>query len=861
LEKDLKGLMDEAVTISEFERSLYTSDFVPIPSIVKGLFKTVPDAVVKPKEVAHVARLLGYCSEKSIPVVARGGGSSGLFGAVPKRSGIVVDLTGLSRVLHIDRESKTVTVQTGITWWELDRALRGEGFTVKSYPSSARSATVGGWVAGTGLGIGSLKYGAVSEHVVRAEVSLSDGTVQEYERAEELETFFESEGLLGIITTVTLSVRDLPHRRAHRLTAFDHMEDLFAFLSSLLAGSSVPYAVEIYDGRYLDLLAAAGYETAECGKSGGTVLVTFEGSQEETEEGEQRVSELAALHKGDERMGAEREWQHRFNMLRVRRAVPTIIPSSVHIPVAGLHRFYGDLSTLQKRPMGLVGHIVSKDNAILMPMLVTDEEKSIEFIFALHTPWEIAELAFSCGGKPGGGLGVWNAPYKNRIWSKSRIDQFLERKQDLDPKGILNPGMWPDPPPLFGPALFRAAMIAAGIVDKILPSRRLPKDGTMPARSGFATCVQCGYCVNYCPTKGEWLSATPRGRILKTKEIFKKGGPGDTAGVTPEYVKSIFDCTLCGRCRVDCCVAVNSPEMWVELRNRIAGTSREPEGLKALAGVLSETHNMAGKGNDQRANWAKRLKLRTDLNSKEGAETVYFVGCVTSFYPMVQDVARSFAQVLQLGDVDFTLLGGEEWCCGYPLLSAGHMDEAMASMRHNVETVRNIGAKRLVVTCPGCYRMWKEEYPRFTGVRPGLEVMHSTELILRMLEEGRLHLNELAERVTYHDPCDLGRVSGIFEQPRSIIRSIPAIDFRELTDSKEYCNCCGSGGDLLASNQELSLSIAGRKVAEVLGTGAETLVTACPSCIRAVTMAKMAQKAQLEVLDIAQLVWRAVAKQ
>jgi heterodisulfide reductase subunit D len=115
-------------------------------------------------------------------------------------------------------------------------------------------------------------------------------------------------------------------------------------------------------------------------------------------------------------------------------------------------------------------------------------------------------------------------------------------------------------------------------------------------------------------------------------------------------------------------------------------------------------------------------------------------------------------------------------------------------------------------------------------------------------------------RVTYHDPCDLGRNAGMYDEPRSIISRIPGVEFVELESNREYCNCCGSGGDLLASNQALSLEIAGRKVKEVLDTGAESVVTACPSCIRAITMARLAQKAPFTVQDISQLVWKAMRK-
>jgi len=156
--------------------------------------------------------------------------------------------------------------------------------------------------------------------------------------------------------------------------------------------------------------------------------------------------------------------------------------------------------------------------------------------------------------------------------------------------------------------------------------------------------------------------------------------------------------------------------------------------------------------------------------------------------------------------------------------------------------------------------MWRDEYYNTTGQKPPFDVTHSTEFIVRLIEQGRIKLGELNERITYHDPCDLGRNSGIYEEPRYIINKIPGLKLTELDDNGEYCSCCGSGGDLLASNEDLSLDIARGKVNEVLDTGVQTLVTACPACVRAITMAKTAEKAPFNILDITQLVWKAMQK-
>jgi heterodisulfide reductase subunit D len=375
----------------------------------------------------------------------------------------------------------------------------------------------------------------------------------------------------------------------------------------------------------------------------------------------------------------------------------------------------------------------------------------------------------------------------------------------------------------------------------------------------LAACVECGYCENHCPTRGPWVSSTPRGRVRVAREACRASN--ETPPFSKEQTEAIFSCTLCGRCRVDCSVAIDSPTMWVEARSRLVQKGREVDNLKALAHVVEEHGNIAGKPRQQRHRWAERLPFFGDIAGKKSADLVYFVGCVTSFYPMVQDVARSFVQCLASTGVDFMLLGGEETCCGYPLISAGRLDKAVAHMKANIEAVRETGAPSLAVTCPGCYRMWKHEYERLTGEGTGIEVSHSSEFLWRLIGERRIQLGEAKGRFTYHDPCDLGRVGGIYDAPRSVIKAAPDVDFVELEENREYAVCCGSGGDFLTSNQEASLAVARRRLDHARSVGAETVVTACPSCIRGMTMARMAAKMPISVQDITQFVWKAIKKQ
>ncbi len=383
-------------------------------------------------------------------------------------------------------------------------------------------------------------------------------------------------------------------------------------------------------------------------------------------------------------------------------------------------------------------------------------------------------------------------------------------------------------------------------------------------------CTECGRCQDNCPASACDGPLSPRSVIHDIKVNLLKNGPllmKNEEAVLPLIGESdegtismdaIWACTTCSSCMEVCPVFIEHIPKLISMRRYLVKNGLAPENLARVITTIDETHNLAGKPNEQRANWVNRLKLPYDIREKKTAEVVYFVGCVASFFPMVQPSARAFSQILETAGVDFGIVGGEEWCCGFPLMVAGDTEVTATCMRYNIERIKEMGAKTVVMTCSGCYRVWKEDYEKITGEQHPFEVLHAVEMLARLTKEGRLAAQGFEGKVTYHDPCDLGRKSGIYDEPRFVINQIPGIDFVELVDNREYCSCCGSGGDLLASNQELAQDIARKKIDEVLLTGADTVVTACPSCIRALNMAKTSAKVKLNVMDISELLWKAM---
>jgi Fe-S oxidoreductase/FAD/FMN-containing dehydrogenase len=861
LERDLKEIVGDRVTTSEFERWFYRSDMAPIASELKILFKTMPAAVVRPLTDEEISKVVTYCNERVIPIVPRAGGSSGLLGSVPKKGGIVIDLLGLSEMIEINENRKTVLTEAGITWWNLDQELRKRGLTIKSYPSSAKSATVGGWVMTSGDGIGSLKYHKVHDQIPQAEFVLPDGSIQNFSRGRGLEDFFQSEGIFGIVTKAEIEVRDIPEAVSRHLIYFDKMESLLGAVEILAHIEPEPYSIEIFDDHYLSLVKASGYHTPNFEPGSGFALLAFEGEGKEIDEGRRKLGKLLEEVGGVEREGADEEWEQRLFLFRVRRAAPTIMLSDAVIPIGKLKEFYLGLKRLNKRTMGLVGYVTSAEEVTLLPMYVTDERKLVEFAFSLHTPRDIADLSLEVGGYPGGGLGVWNAPYKEKVLSSEELARRKERKRTLDPKDIMNPGMWVDSPMILSAPLYRLATSTLALLDRVVPKRGeiigevAGEDFIEEARA----CVQCGYCVSVCPTNQGWLSSTPRGKLLALKNFFLDRSYNQRE-VTQDFVRRVYECTMCGRCEEDCTVKIRSPELWESLRSDLQQKGLSLDAIDNLVSVLLESRNTAGKPIERQVDWLRRARLSFNPVEKEKAKVVYFVGCNTAYFAMTYPIAQSFAHILDLVGIDFVTVGGGEWCCGFPFLMAGKHEQSKDFILHNIEMVKELGADTVLVNCPGCYRVWSEEYRKIIHDEHGLNVMHSSQFFAEAIQEGRIVLNEMRERVTYHDPCDLGRNAGVYDEPRHIINSIPGARFVELEDHRQYAMCCGAGGDLLAVNLRLSQEVAKKRAKQVMETGADILVTSCPSCMKVLGFGIRELDGEVAVMDICQLVYQVMGK-
>jgi len=322
---------------------------------------------------------------------------------------------------------------------------------------------------------------------------------------------------------------------------------------------------------------------------------------------------------------------------------------------------------------------------------------------------------------------------------------------------------------------------------------------------------------------------------------------------SPEIEKSIFSCLGCGACTVACFPSLKTKDVVFRDRECLFHEGIYPKIVDRLTRYIAENHNISDEGNEERGDWQEFLKDFPEGNlEKDHAEVVYFVGCVSSFFPMAQKIPANMAQIMKRGGVDFTILGGEEWCCGYPLIGAGVPEKTKALMDHNLEKVKGVGAKKIVFTCPSCYHTWKTFY------KPDVDILSSSELLQHLLLEHLISFKEINATVTYHDPCDLGRNTGVFEPPREVLKAIPGIRLVELPNNRQMSMCCGGGGNLEMVDPELSGRVAQIKIEEILKTGADMVVSSCQQCLRTISTRARRQKIDLVVKDLTDLVIEAL---
>jgi len=419
------------------------------------------------------------------------------------------------------------------------------------------------------------------------------------------------------------------------------------------------------------------------------------------------------------------------------------------------------------------------------------------------------------------------------------------------------------------------------------------EDMTWKGMLDLGSCTECGRCQSQCPAWATGKPLSPKMLVLDLRDhAFAKApyllaASDEARQALPEPVRKeaerplvgtteangvidpdvLWSCTNCGAC-------VNECPVDIEHIDHIAGMRRhqvliESEFPAEASGMLKNLENKGdpwGMGESRRGDWIGELDFDVpvvDGPIGDDVEYLFWVGCAGALEDRAKKTTKAIATLLHTAGVSFAVLGPAETCTGDPARRMGNEFVFSMLAQQNVETLNEAGVRKVIASCPHCFNTLANEYPQLGG---DYEVIHHTQLLARLIADGKLTpVTPIEEKITYHDPCFLGRHNKVYTPPRSIMEQVPGVKAQEMHRCKERGFCCGAGGARMWMEERIGKRINIERIDEALGTDPDTISTGCPFCLVMLGDAISAKKSSgeakesLEVVDVAQLLVRSVA--
>ena len=854
--KELVGIVGEKnVKTDWIERLCHSRDM----SVHEG----IPDAIVFAKTTEEVSRILKLAYDNNIKVIPRGSGTSTVGAVLACFGGIILDVSRMNKIKEVNLKDGYAIVEPGVICQTLNNALAPTHFFPPD-PGSATIASIGGMVSTNASGNRAIKYGATKDYILALEVVLSDGRVMRtgsivpktssgYDLSH---LFCRAEGTLGVITEITVKILPLPEYIAYAQAWFPSVEDAGKAAEGFITSGIPLSSCEILDRLSIDVVnKAMGLnipDNVEC-----ILFIEIDGNRQAVKENIEKINKISKDCNGlgnqwdDDPARRLKMWAGRQGLVpslsKVRRGAKQIpFVEDFGVPMSKIPETIRELQKIREKhnfPIPIFGHI---GDGNLHAGLIIEARSKEEWEKVKLIAQDLIDLALKFKGTLTAehGIGVAKASYIHKELGLSH-EVMKTIKKALDPKNILNPGK-------MGLDDSAKSIFDFFTYKEFIETPEKIKSFSPAVDNEVFACINCGFCRAGCTVYARTglESENARGRVIQAYYMMK-----GVLEPSKEVADKFYLCTTCLNCKAVCPAGVVVSEIVEAGRRRLVEAGFLPDIHKLLMKNLKATGNPFGEPQEKRTD----VFPSTFKPQKGPVDALLFAGCVASYQDT--NIVPSIMKILDKSGTTYTALGKDENCCGYISYLVG-TKEFKEVAEKNQEVFSKVKPKQIVTTCAGCYKTFKDLYPKYVPFNT--EVVHAIEYIDRLVEDKKVQFkNSNPMKVAYHDPCDLGRHLNIFEPPRNLLMKIPGVTLVEFKNNRLLAKCCGGGGGLKAFNNELSGEIAYQRMLEALEVGADIVVSACPACKSNLQLAaaklRKEKKGRIKVMDITELVAEAMA--
>ena len=844
----------ENITVSPIDCLAYSRDM----SIHSG----TPQAVIFVSSTEEVSGIVKLANEHKVPVTARGTGSSVTGAVLPIKGGLILDFTRMNSVLEINKDDSYAVVEPGVICNALNAKLAPSHFFPPD-PGSAAIATIGGMIATNASGVRAAKYGTTKNYVKGLTIVLADGRIiktgviapKSTAGYDLTQLFASSEGTLGIITEAIVRILPVPEYEAFAKASFPDVATAGKAVEKMFTSGLELATCEILDNACIQV-AREALKMDIPPEVNCQLFMGIDGPKAAVQEQIEKINEICSSVGGLENVWSDNPVEKAQLFAARGGLVPAMSRLQPHhrlvplvedfgVPISRIPETISEIQAIGNKygfPVATFGHIGDGNlhaTFIMNPTLPEHWEK------VKNIALEFIDMTLRFGGTVSAehGVGMAKAPYIGKQLGES-LEVMKQIKNALDPNNIMNPGKMG-----FNDSI-TDILDENSFVNYLKAPDRI-RHFSEEVDGEILSCIQCGFCRAGCPTFGETSleSLNAKGRV--TLAFNMMSGNLDPS---QDLAKRLYQCMLCLNCKFVCPAKVNVSDIIRSARQRLVTEGFLPDAFKlALTSMLEAANPLLAAPEKRADSFPKSFKKAVAGET----EALLHVGCVTGFQDV--KIIPSVIEILEKTGINYGALAENETCCGYLAYLVGDMDTFKKTMNIYEEKISSYKPKRLITTCAGCLKTFRDLYPHY-GASNGYVVSHVVEMLEQLANDNKLKFKDGLPpvKVIYHDPCDMGRHMGVYEPPRNVLKAIPGVDLIEFPMNRNLAKCCGGGGGMKGFDNEMASDIGYKRLLSAIDLGAEILVSACPSCKgsfnQAAARARKEKKGKIKVMDITELI-------